>query len=49
MPNCYKIKLRSIGFRLVYQVTDQELIVTVVAVDKRERNEAYRTARERLL
>ena len=49
MPNCYKIKLRSIGFRLVYQVTDQELIVTVVAVGKRERNEAYRKARERLL
>lgn len=49
MPNCYKIKLRSIGFRLVYQVTDHELIVTVVAVGKRERNEVYRKARERLL
>ncbi len=48
MPNCYKIKLRSIGFRLVYQVIDQELIVTVVAVGKRERNEVYRKARERL-
>lgn len=48
MPNCYKIKLRSIGFRLVYQVIDQELIVTVVAVGKREGNEVYRKARERL-
>lgn len=48
MPNCYKIKLRSIGFRLVYQVTDTELIVTVVAVGKRERSEVYRKARERL-
>lgn len=48
MPNCYKIKLRSIGFRLVYQVVDQELIVIVVAVGKRERNEAYLKARKRL-
>ncbi|HHX35617.1 MAG TPA: type II toxin-antitoxin system RelE/ParE family toxin [Gammaproteobacteria bacterium] len=48
MPHCYKIKLRSIGFRLVYQVIDQTLIVTVVAVGKRERNEVYRKARERL-
>lgn len=48
MPNCYKIKLRSIGFWLVYQVIDQELIVIVVTVGKRERNEAYRKARERL-
>lgn len=48
MPNCYKIKLRSIGFRLVYQVIDQELIVIVVAVGKRERNEAYLKARKRL-
>lgn len=48
MPNCYKIKLRSIGFRLVYQVIDRELVVTVIAVGKRERNEAYRKARERI-
>ncbi|WBE25090.1 type II toxin-antitoxin system RelE family toxin [Denitrificimonas caeni] len=48
MPHCYKIKLRSIGFRLVYQVLDQTLVITVVAVGKRERNEVYRKARERL-
>ncbi|QEY59463.1 type II toxin-antitoxin system RelE/ParE family toxin [Pseudomonas sp. C27(2019)] len=48
MPHCYKIKLRSIGFRLVYQVIDQALVVTVIAVGKRERNEVYRNARDRL-
>ncbi|ARN81546.1 type II toxin-antitoxin system RelE family toxin [Methylocystis bryophila] len=43
----YKIKLRSAGFRLVYEVRDQELIVLVVAVGKRERNEVYKTAARR--
>lgn len=38
----YKIKLRNAGFRLVYQVKDRELLVMVVAVGRRERNEVYR-------
>ena len=40
--NRYKIKLRSMGYRLVYDVVDTQLIVTVVAVGKRERNAAYK-------
>lgn len=47
-PDCYKIKLRSSGYRLVYQVIDQEVVVFVVAVDKRERDQVYRKAAERL-
>ncbi|EZI23934.1 type II toxin-antitoxin system RelE family toxin [Pseudomonas extremaustralis] len=47
-PDCYKIKLRSSGYRLVYQVIDQEVVVFVVAVDKREREQVYRKAAERL-
>ncbi len=43
----YKIKLRNAGFRLVYQVKDRELLVLVVAVGKRERNEVYKTAERR--
>ena len=43
----YKIKLRSAGYRLVYQVNDRELIVLVVAVGKRERNEVYKAAERR--
>lgn len=48
MPDCYKIKLKSAGYRLVYQVRDQELVVSVVAVGKRERNQVYKTAVRRL-
>ena len=48
MANHYKIKLRSSGYRLVYQVIDHEVVVFVVAVDRREREQAYRKAAERL-
>lgn len=48
LPDCYKIKLRSSGYRLVYQVLDHEVVVFVVAVDKREGEEAYRKAADRL-
>jgi mRNA interferase RelE/StbE len=43
----YKIKLRNAGYRLVYQVKDRELLVLIVAVGKRERNEVYKTAERR--
>ena len=43
----YKIKLRNAGYRLVYQVKDRELLVLVVAVGKRERNEVYKIAERR--
>ncbi|MEQ1814253.1 MAG: type II toxin-antitoxin system RelE/ParE family toxin [Candidatus Nitrotoga sp.] len=43
----YKIKLRSVGYRLVYEVRDAVLIVIVVAVGKRERNAVYRVAAKR--
>ena len=48
IKDCYKIKLRASGFRLVYQVIDQEIMVFVVAVDKRARELVYRKAVERL-
>ena len=48
MPDCYKIKLRAAGYRLVYQVIDEEIVVIVVAVGKRERNQVYKTAIKRL-
>ncbi|MFC0349664.1 type II toxin-antitoxin system RelE family toxin [Undibacterium danionis] len=43
----YKIKLRSVGYRLVYEVRDSELIVIVVAVGKRERSAVYDAAAKR--
>ena len=49
LRNCYKIKLRKQGYRLVYSVEDDALVVLVLAVDKREDMAAYRSAVERLL
>ena len=37
----YKIKLRAAGFCFVYEVRDQELLVLVIAVGKRDRNAVY--------
>lgn len=48
LPDCYKIKLRASGYRLVYQVRDQTITVFVVAVGKRERSAAYNAADKRL-
>lgn len=48
MKDCYKIKLRSAGFRLVYEVRDKELVVSVVAVGKRDRNQVYKIAAKRI-
>jgi mRNA interferase RelE/StbE len=37
MADCYKIKMRSLGYRLVYRVDDDIVYVTVIAVGKRDR------------
>ena len=44
----YKIKLRTVGYRLVYQVQKGQLIVLVLSVGKRERNATYKSALIRL-
>ena len=46
-PDRYKIKLRRIGYRLVYEVHDGSLIVLVVAVGKRDKNAVYKAAGKR--
>ncbi|MCK7458026.1 type II toxin-antitoxin system RelE family toxin [Idiomarina aminovorans] len=48
MDNCYKVKLRKLGYRLMYQVRDSELVITVVAVGKRDKNRVYINAQKRL-
>jgi mRNA interferase RelE/StbE len=45
--SAYKIKLRSAGYRLVYEVDDQDIIVFVIGVGKRENNAVYNTAKNR--
>ena len=48
MKDCYKIKLRNAGYRLVYQVRDNEIVISVVAVGKREKNAVYKAAAKRI-
>jgi len=48
MKDCYKIKLRRSGYRLVYQVRDKELVVSVIAIGKREKNQVYKAAVKRI-
>lgn len=48
MKDCYKIKLRSAGYRLIYQVRDTEILISVVAVGKRDRNQVYKIAIKRI-
>jgi mRNA interferase RelE/StbE len=43
-PDRYKIKLRALGYRLVYEVRDQEVLAVVVAVGRRDGNAVYLTA-----
>lgn len=45
--NLYKIKLRQAGYRLVYEVNDKIVTVTVISVGKRERGHVYKTAMKR--
>jgi mRNA interferase RelE/StbE len=48
MPDCYKIKLRAAGFRLVYRVDDDKLVVIVITAGRRDRNLVYKIAAGRL-
>lgn len=43
----YKIKLRSVGYRLVYEVEDERLVVLVIAIGKRDRSQVYEEAKRR--
>jgi mRNA interferase RelE/StbE len=49
LRGCYKIKLRKQGYRLIYLVEDDALIVLVLAIDRRDNLAAYRSALTRLL
>lgn len=45
----YKIKLRQAGYRLVYEVNDSVVTVTVISVGKRDKGKAYKVAMDRLV
>jgi len=48
MPDCYKIKLRKVGYRLIYRVEEDIIFVTVIAVGKRDKLKVYTSAKERM-
>ena len=43
----YKIKLRDVGYRLAYQVKDDEIVVLVLVVGKRENDEVYEMLKDK--
>ena len=45
--NHYKIKLRASGYRLVYEVVDEEIFVLVIAVGKRDKDSVYKKGKNR--
>ena len=47
LQNTYKIKLRDVGYRLVYEVIDQRLVVMVIAIGRRDHEEVYQSALKR--
>ncbi len=49
LHDCYKIKLRKQGYRLVYTVEDDVMVVLVLAIDRREDMAVYHAAFARLL
>jgi len=44
----YKIKLKKAGYRLIYHVDDDRIIVLVIKIGEREREDAYEGLDERL-
>ena len=48
LNDCYKIKLRIIGYRLVYKVDKDVVTIQVIAIAKRDKSLAYEMARKRL-
>lgn len=48
MPDCYKIKQRKSGYRLIYRVEGREVRVYVLAVGKRDKLSAYKKAMKRV-
>lgn len=43
----YKIKLRSVGYRLAYEVIDKELVIFVLVIGKRNKDTVYKKLAKR--
>ncbi|WP_434248294.1 type II toxin-antitoxin system RelE family toxin, partial [Aliarcobacter cryaerophilus] len=47
--NVYKIKLKTVGYRLAYEVKDEQIVVYVVSIGKRENNKVYDSLKDRVV
>ncbi len=45
----YKIKLRTAGYRLAYEVIDNEVVIYVLVVGKRDKNSIYKKLASRVV
>lgn len=48
MKDCYKIKLSTVGYRLVYKVIEEKVVIQVITVGRRDKNYVYKTAIKRI-
>jgi mRNA interferase RelE/StbE len=48
LKDCYKMKLRASGYRLVYRIYEGRLVIQIVAVAKRDKSEVYNLVRHRI-
>jgi mRNA interferase RelE/StbE len=48
VSHLYKLKLRSSGYRLVYEVDQGRIVVLVLSIGKRNRSEVYKKALSRV-
>lgn len=48
LGDCYKVKAPVTGYRLVYRIVEDVLVILVVAVGKREDSQVYKSAARRL-
>ena len=45
----YKIKLRTVGYRLAYEVVENEVVIYVLAVGKRDKDTVYKKLASRMV
>jgi mRNA interferase RelE/StbE len=48
LSDCYRIRAPKSGYRLIYKVENEALVILVIAVGKREDEEVYRSAAIRM-
>ena len=46
--NHYKIKLKTSGYRLVYEIIEKEIYILIIAIGSREDNKIYKKAQKRV-